>query len=117
MKVIIFLMLHLTIAFSIAAQKNGETPYLTQSLSRETIKNVEVETFGGSISVIGVAASEARVEVYVRGNNNNRNELSKEEIKKRLEEDYLLTISVDNNKLTAKAKTKQRNLDWRRSLS
>jgi hypothetical protein len=117
MKVIIILMLQLSIAFSIQAQKNGQAPYLTQSLSKEMIKNVEVETFAGSISVAGVDPSEARIEVYVRGSNDNDDDLSNEEIKKRLEENYTLAISVDGNKLMAKAKTKQGKLIWTPSLS
>ena len=77
----------LSAGLSVNAQKNNQEPYLAQSLSGESIKKVEVETSGGSISVTGVNPSEARIEVYIRQNNNN-NELSKDEIKKRLEEDY-----------------------------
>ncbi|MEP7258574.1 MAG: hypothetical protein ABI687_09300 [Flavitalea sp.] len=42
-----------------------------------------------------------RIEVYVRANNSRADDLSKEELQKRLEEDYELDISVSNNKVTA----------------
>ena len=100
----------------IQAQTEGE-PYQTKSLSNESIKNIKVETSGGSISVTGGSNSEARIEVYVRGNNGRENMLSKEEIQKRLSEDYDLNISVSNNKLTAIAKPKERNMNWKRALN
>jgi hypothetical protein len=94
-----------------------DQPYQTKSLANESIKNVEVETSGGSISVAGVSNTEARIEVYIRGNNGKENNLTKEEIQKRLSEDYQLTISVSNNKLTAIAKPKDRNMNWKKALS
>jgi uncharacterized protein YggU (UPF0235/DUF167 family) len=98
------------------AQEKNQTPYLTKSLANESISNVEVKTSGGSISVAGVAASEARVEVYVNANNNNGKEISKEEIQERLE-NYDLNITVSNSKVSAIAKPKERNMDWKKSLS
>ena len=92
-------------ALLLQAQTKDE-PYQTKSLASEAIKNVKVETSGGSISVTGVSNSEAQIEVYIRGNNGKDKNLSKEEIQKRLAEYYDLTISVSNNKLTAIAKPK-----------
>jgi hypothetical protein len=103
-------------ALLLQAQTNDE-PYQTKSLASEAIKNVKVETSGGSISVTGVSNSEARIEVYIRGNNGKDKNLSKEEIQKRLDEYYDLNISVSNNKVTAIAKPKQRNMDWKKGLS
>jgi hypothetical protein len=101
-----------------AQVQEKQEPYLTKSLSNESIKNVEVETSGGSIQVWGGNASEARIEVYVNQNNRrNGNTLSKEEIQKRLDEDYVLNVSVNNNKITATAKLKEKNMDWERSLN
>jgi len=106
-----------TLQISVIAQfKSDKEPLITKLLSNEPVKNVEVQTSGGSISVSGVADSEARVEVYVSPNNN-KNDLSKEEIQKRLTEKYDLTISVANNKLTATAKSKERITDWRKALN
>jgi len=105
-------------AFSVNsyAQVKGERePYLTRSLTMEAIKNVELKTSGGSISVTGVS-SEARIEVYVYPNNS-KDDLSKEEIKQRLEERYDLDISIENNKLTAIAKPKERITDWKKALN
>lgn len=106
----------LSTTFYVSAQSD-EKPYQTKSLSAEAIKNVKVETSGGSISVTGGKGSEARIEVYIRGNNGRDNVLSKEEIDKRLAEYYDLNISTSNNKLTAIAKTKVRNMDWKKGLS
>ncbi len=98
--------------------KEKQVPYLIKSLTHEAIKNVEVETSGGNISVMGGNASEARIEVYVNQNNNKSgNTVSKEEIQKRLDEDYILIVSVLNNKAIATAKPKERSLDWERSLN
>jgi hypothetical protein len=110
----------LLISFSIAsrAQDKNEVPYLTKTFANESIKNVEAETSGGSITVMGVAAGQARVEVFVRPNDGrNSNSLSKEEIQKRLDEDYKLTVSVANNKLTTIAETKNKLRVWKKGLS
>ena len=106
----------LVFALVLRAQTNEE-PYQTKSLANEAIKNIKVETSGGSIAVSGVASSESRIEVYIRGNNGRDKNLSKEEIQKRLDEDYNLSIAVSNNKLTAIAKPKHRNMDWKKGLS
>jgi len=102
---------------SLMAQfKSDKEPFMTKSLSNESVKNVEVQTSGGSISVSGVAASEARIEVYV-SSNNGKDDLSKTEIQQRLNELYDLNIAVANGKLTAVAKSKERIRDWKRALS
>jgi hypothetical protein len=103
---------------SVAAQaqdKWNAEPYLTRSLTKAAIKNVFVTTSGGSISVNGTDASEARIEVYVRPNNDR--DISKEELKQRLDENYTLEITDTNNELHAKAKSKHNNMDWRKSVS
>jgi len=116
MKKFFFLLLAATgTAYTVNAQDNKE-PYLTQSLSSETIKQANVETSGGSISVQGSAQGEARIEMYVNSNNG-ISSLSKDEIKKRLEEDYIIKINVAGNTLTATAKNKRDNWDWKKSLS
>jgi DUF4097 and DUF4098 domain-containing protein YvlB len=46
-----------------------------------------------------------------------KDDLSKEEIQKRLDEKYDLNIAVSNNKLTATAKTKEKIKDWKKALS
>jgi hypothetical protein len=101
-----------------AQYPTDKDPFMTKSLSAESIKQVEAETSGGSISVTGVAATEARIEVFVWASNNGRdNKPSKEEIQQRLSEYYDLNIGVTSNKLTAIAKSKQQIRDWKKSLS
>jgi hypothetical protein len=96
----------------------GKDPYMTKSLAGQSIKNVEVETSGGSIDVTGGTGADARVEVYVWPNNYKKGEsISKEELQKRLDEFYEISINIANNKVTAIAKTKKRNMDWKKSVS
>jgi hypothetical protein len=115
-KYIVYLMLAFSSTSLLAQIKTNEEPYSVQALSKDDIKNVEVRTSGGSISVTGVNAGEARIEVYVRGNNGN-DKLSKEELKKRLDEFFDLNITVSNNKLTATAQSKNRNMNWKNAVS
>ena len=107
----------ITTGFFAMAQKSDKQPYMAKSLSSESVKSTEVQTSGGSISVTGVnSAAETKVEVYISSNMGREDDLSKEEIIKRLEE-YDLNVTVSSNKLTAIAKPKQRNMDWKRGLS
>jgi len=99
-----------------AQESSSKEPYLVKSLTSEAIQNVNVETTGGNIAVAG-ADAEARIEVYVWASNGRDRNISKEEIKKRLEEDYTLTISAVNHKLTAIAKPKHEFRDWNHGLS
>ena len=118
MKKTAFSLLFLFAAIVGLAQSADKIPYLTKSLSGEKIQNVEASTSGGSISVTGVSQSEAKIDVIITGNGNSWNNISKEEIKKRLDEDYELTIETNNGRLTAKAKRKNRdNDDWKKSLN
>jgi hypothetical protein len=103
MKSLLFLLVFV-FSVSVNAQiRKGQQPYQTKSLTNESIKDVEVETSGGSIDVTG-STGDARIEVYVNRNNNRNgdSELSKEEIQQRLDDDYNLDVSVSNGKLTRK---------------
>ncbi len=113
-KYILFLSL-LSVTAITKAQTGDKEPYITKSLSSENIKDVMARTSGGSITVAGIS-SEAKIEVYVTGNNSLTG-LSKDEIKSRLEEYYTLEVSVTNNKLTAVAKQKENDMNWKKSLS
>lgn len=111
-------MLLASLVISANAQFDAQkTPVITKSLSSENIKSILSETAGGNISVTGVNASEAKIEVYAVPNNYRKNNLSEGEIKERMESEYKLTIEVSNNKLTAIAKQKDKKMDWRKALS
>src|SRR6185503_7972571 len=72
-----FLLAFIAVSFSVIAQE--KTPYMTKSLSGESVKSTEVQTSGGSISVTGVnSAAETKVEVYISSNMGRENSLSKE---------------------------------------
>jgi hypothetical protein len=117
MKKLLFLLFVAGISGAVTAQDyNGKDPFMTKSLANDAIQKVKVETTGGNISVEGVDAS-ARVEVYIWPGNSRDRSMSKADIQKRLDEEYDLTISVDDHKLTAIAKPKHRNMDWNHSLS
>jgi len=89
---------------------------MTKTFANESIKDVDSRTQGGSIDVAGVSASEARVEVYITGNNW-KDHLSKEEIQERLTADYDLEVSLSGGKVVARARTKHDNMNWKKSLS
>ena len=116
-KVFLFLLLA-SFTVYINAQFDAEkTPLITQSLVNDNIKNVFAETTGGNITVMGVAAGEAKLEVYVVPNNYRKNPVSEEEIRKRMKDDYETKFWAGNNKLTATAKTNKGNMDWRNALT
>jgi len=118
MKKTFSLLMLASLTFSAIAQFNTEkTPLMTQSLAKDNIKNIFAETSGGSISVTGVEAGQAKIEVYVRPNNSKENSLSEQEIRDRMAAEYELTISASNNKLTAIAKPKDKNMNWKKALN
>lgn len=110
----ILLILSLTAFIQLLAQTQ-ENPFLTKSLQGQ-IKNVKVETSGGSITVTGITNGDAKVEMYVRSNDRHDN-FSSEELQKKIDQDYIIEIGVSNDKLTATAKQKHRNTNWRNALS
>jgi len=101
MKTILILFIVGCQAFLALAQ--GTTPYLTKSLSADDIKDVIVRTTEGNIMVSGSTGEDSRIEVYISENNK---ELTKGGIEKRLEEDYVLDISVSDHELHVIAKNK-----------
>ena len=115
MKTYLLLIAIMYCSASIKAQSYKQ-PYLVKSLSNESISSAKINASGGSISVTGVNASEARLEVFVTANNNEN--LSEDEIKQRLDEDYTIDVSVNNNKLVASVKRKKLlNINWKKSLN
>jgi DUF4097 and DUF4098 domain-containing protein YvlB len=112
---IVIVLAHLVV--STTAQFNGDKePFITRSLSNDAIKSVKAKTSGGNITVTSVSAGEARLEVYVRPGNSGLS-WSKEEIQKKLDEDYEFIISVANNQLTATAKPKRSITNWNKAVS
>lgn len=90
-------------------------PFMVRNLSADAIRSVALETTGGNISVTGTA-SNARLEIFISPNGRDKN-LTEQEIKKRLEEEYDLEINSSNNKLTAKARSKKRSMNWNHTLN
>ena len=115
MKKYLFLLLISSLSIVLSAQDKNDIPFLTKLFS-ESIKNVESETSGGSITVTGSTAGQSKVEVFIRPSRD-KNSLSKEEIQKKLDEEYNLTVSVIGGKLTATAESKKKNIDWKNALS
>ncbi len=98
--------------FTVSANNNQKDPYMTKKFPASSIKEVEVATAGGSITINGDASSEAVVEVYL-----SQDKRSSEEIQKYLDENYTIEIKVENGKLYAIAKAKSNIREWRNSLS
>jgi hypothetical protein len=104
------------LALSAAAIAQNEKPYLTKSFPAAGFKNLKVETSGGSLTVLGQNAGDARIEMYVQGNNDDN--LSDAEIKERLEKYYQVSIDKNATTLTAIAKRIDNgNWNWRNHLS
>lgn len=96
------------------ASVDNEKPYLTKTFKASSVKNVDVNTSGGGITVMGGATSEAKVEVYVSGNE--RGSLSDSEIKERLEK-YKLTVRMDGETLICEAERKDKSNNWKNGLN
>jgi len=117
MKPFLFLLFLASFSFAAQAQFNTEKdPYLTQSLKGKSINKVNARTSGGSITVASVQTGEPRLEIYVRPSGNTNSRLSKEEIRKKLEDDYDLKIEVANQVLNVSARPKG-NFNWKRQMS
>jgi hypothetical protein len=98
-----------------ALAQDDKTPYMTKSLANDAINSVYVSTSAGGIKVSGESGQSPRIEVYIRGNNNH--ELSKEEIEKRLKDDYEMTIDVSNHELKAIVKNRHDFRNWNNGMS
>jgi DUF4097 and DUF4098 domain-containing protein YvlB len=90
--------------------------YLTKPLKDASLKKITAETSHGNINVSVVPATDARLEVYVRPNNNDE-QLSKEEIQKKLDEYYSIEISISGDLLSAVARRKKDILNGQTSLN
>jgi|SRR5690606_21573380 len=86
----------------------------TKKFSSSQVKNLTVNTSGGSIEVNGNGGNETTVEMHVRPNNN-RN-LSKSEIQEILDRDYEISIEQKGNTVEAIAKRKNQG-NWRNALN
>src|ERR1044071_7830136 len=112
-KIVLAILLVLSAVLTYA--QDSKTLYETRSLSNETIMAIEMQTSGGLLSVTASDSSEARLEIYIKGNGK---ELSKEEIKEILSERYDLSVSVTGNNLTAIAKQqKDKDWNWKKGLT
>lgn len=109
-------MLALFVALSLSAQKGDQSPYKTQSFGTQSVNRVESSTAGGNIVVTG-GSGETRVEVFVQSSNYKIGGLSKVEIDERLSQYYELEVALSGGVLTAKAKSKERNMNWKKALS
>ncbi len=113
MKKILIMLLAVT-ATIVAKAQTDNIPYLIKTFSAANVQNVIARTSGGSINVIG-GNGEARVEVYIKGNNNKN--LNKADIEERLKNDYTLDVSVSSGKLSAVASQKNKMFNWKNALS
>lgn len=92
----------------VAQPGENKQPYMVKNLSNEHISSAEVQTSGGALTAEGVE-NNARIEVFIKGNGLM---ISKEEIERRLRENYDLNITVTNGKLIATARQKHPITHW-----
>jgi DUF4097 and DUF4098 domain-containing protein YvlB len=102
MKRVQLFMLAMVVTLAVFAQENE--PYMVKSFNG--VKRVKAQTAGGNISVTGEDGATTKVEVVIRSSNYNR-QLSKEEIRAKLEADYELRIETQGDALLLLAKNKR----------
>ncbi len=90
-----------------------DSPYLVKKFDASQIKNLEVNTSGGGITVQGGSETDAIVEVYIKGNAGKT--LSRSEIAERLKE-YTLEVRREGNTLVCFAKNNEK-WSWKTSLN
>jgi hypothetical protein len=115
-KLLSFFILGLSIS-TVSLAQDKETPYLVKTYKSSDIKNLNVRTSGGGISVTGGTGDETRVEVYVKVNNGG-SKLSKDEIENRLKE-YELSVKKEGETISCIAKRKSESgwNNWKNGLS
>ena len=93
----------------VAAAQDSKSLYSSKSLANDAISAVTVKTSSGSITVSGSPGQAPRIDVYIKGINGA--ELSKQEIKKRLDNDYIFNVAVSGHdvNVTARSKRQGRN--------
>ncbi len=111
---ILFLTLSISFCHTFAQDYNGNEPYLVKNLDGLLLKQAEVKTNGGNISVYGNEGKN-RIEVYISSNHGTK--LSREEIQSRLDKDYTLNITLVDGKLLAEALTRPGFKNWNKGLS
>lgn len=102
---------------SVSWAQDKETPYFVKTYKSSEIKNLNVRTSGGGISVTGGDGDETRVEVYLKVNNGG-SKLSKDEIENRLKE-YELSVKKEGETILCIAKRKSESNwnNWKNGLS
>jgi len=107
MKNIAFTFILATLCLAVQAQHSAsDNLYTTKSFKDASPKKIVAGTSHGNISVSDVPASQTRVEVYIHSGNGNQ-ELTKQEIQKKLDEYYTLEISLSGDVLSASVKQKK----------
>lgn len=118
MKKIVLLFMGGLGVLAVGAQSREDVPYMQKSFPRASVKAIEAETSGGNIAVFGSATGDARVEVYVWPDNGRDRDMSKDELQKKLEQEYDLNVSLDGDKIVASAKQKHGwSNNWNRGVT
>jgi hypothetical protein len=100
-------------ASNIIAQQANQKPYAVKYYPIAEVKDLEVHTSGGSITVENTGDTQARVEVYITTSQGGQNS---SEIAERLE-NYTLKYVHINNKLVCEAKANTKTQNWRNGLN
>ncbi len=114
MKPLLLFVIIFSCGLALKAQDEKQ-PFMVKSLSGEAVTDAKLRASGGSITVTGITSGDARLEVFVTANNNEK--LSKEELQQRLDEYYTLNISVSNHQLVAIVQQKNNNMNWKRAVN
>ena len=113
-RILLSFILTLFVLSASIAQNSEDKPYVSKTFTSSSLKELTVETSGGSIAVAGGQSNGFKVDMIIRPSNwNGKKELSKEEIEDRLE-DYDIFIGTEGSRVIATAKRKN-NGNWNNS--
>jgi hypothetical protein len=115
MKILSILLIAACQSIAVMAQESvGSIPYSTKYLADDSIHDVIVNTSAGDVLVTGQKGQTPRIETYITDNYGNQ--LSKEEIQKRLDHDFDMQIAVKGRQLNVAVNYLQHNMDWKKGL-
>jgi len=97
----------------VAAQSKA---IMVKSLDGVSIASVESETSGGNISVVGTSSG-FRAELYAWPSNQKHKNITEQEIKEKISNEYDVKLETEGNRLFAIARPKKKIRNWKNGLN
>jgi hypothetical protein len=100
-----------------AQVKVSHKAILKKALTTDVIEKVTITTSGGSIEVHGITTGEPYLEIFASTFKGDEETLTLEGLKKRIDQDYKVDISVRSKQLNIITQGKNKNMDWRQQIN